>query len=70
MRNHITTLVAVAEKSVIDVDVSVTGVLKSTFDDKVGLMNDYGVGNIDHIGIPRAPAHKRRLHCLRLTRGA
>ena len=54
-------LVASAEVAVVDVDVDVAALVELQLLDKVGVVLDRPLADVDAECVPRAPAHRRRL---------
>ena len=62
MRLQVALLVTSAEEAVVRVDVDVADLVETELDDHVrGLLDDV-LADVHAIGVPRAPAHRRRLH--------
>ena len=68
VRLQLAVLVAPAKIAVVDVDILVAALVEAKFNEKICLLHDELVRDVDAVGVPARPAHRRRLGILRFAR--
>ena len=68
MRLQLAVLVASAKIAVVDIDILVAALVEAKFNEKICLLHDELVRDVDAVGVPARPAHRRRLGILRFAR--
>ena len=68
VRLQLAVLVAPAEIAVVNVYIFVTALVETKFDKEICLLHDKLVRDVDAVGVPARPAHRRRLGLLRFAR--